>query len=222
VVGNIIAASEDVLKKIRYVPSGYLLDPTSRRGRSCAPLRRIAAVSARSAAADPTWTGSAIIGHPLGEREVYSIDPVYGEAGIAGWILTGRGSTVVPDAVDVPLVVEDPADKPRRIAALSGDSVLLLDPREIRFAEASRHVVWLMTDCGRVKAAAKGMANVERELVRYGFIRVHRSFLINPERVRRVHHKGHGLIALSTDEDRPEAIPVSRRSTELVRRRLGL
>jgi len=79
-----------------------------------------------------------------------------------------------------------------------------------------------VTDCGRVKAVTKGMDNVERELSGHGFIRVHRGFLVNPARVRRVVHKGDGLISLDTDVDRPECIPVSRRRTHEVRQALGL
>jgi DNA-binding LytR/AlgR family response regulator len=109
-----------------------------------------------------------------------------------------------------------------RIAALTGDSVLLLEPNEIRYAEADRHVVWLTTDYGRLRAATKGMQHLERELAGHGFVRVHRSFLINPERVRRVHHKGHGIITLSTDHRRVESIPVSRRCTHEVRRLFGI
>lgn len=115
-----------------------------------------------------------------------------------------------------------PGNAAGRIAAIAGDSVLLLDPDEVRFAEADRHVVWLVTDHGRLRSATKGMENVARELRRHGFLRVHRSFLINPSRVRRVDHKGNGLIALSTDLRRTESIPVSRRSTQEVRQLLGL
>lgn len=108
------------------------------------------------------------------------------------------------------------------IAALAGTSVFLLRPSEVRFAESDRHSVWLTTDYGRFKAATKGMDNVERELSQHGFLRVHRSFLINPERVRRVDHKGNGLIALSTDYRQAESIPVARRCTQEVRRRFGI
>jgi DNA-binding LytR/AlgR family response regulator len=109
-----------------------------------------------------------------------------------------------------------------RIAALADGSVLLLEPHEIRFAEADRHSVWLATDHGRFRAATKGIDNLERELIRYGFTRVHRSFLVNLERVRRVDHRGHGVITLSTDHRRLEGIPVSRRFTREVRALLGV
>jgi hypothetical protein len=221
VAGNVITASEAVRREIRGLPPGFLLDPTSRRCRTRTPLHAVATRSAPLAAADPTWTGTAVLGHPFGRPDLYRITPVYGAAGIAGWILASRGRAAAQD-VAVASATDATQNHLNRIAALSGDSVLLLDPKEIRYAEASRHIVWLVTDFGRVRAAAKGMLNVERELARYGFVRVHRSFVVNPGRVRRIHHKGHGLIALSTDEFGSETIPVSRRSTEDVRRLLGL
>jgi hypothetical protein len=189
-----------------------------------APLRDVAESSFEKALADPCWTGTAVIGPPLTEEpRVFVVTPVTSRTGLAGWVLSDRGTGVDEsgsgwDTPDHPAA----ADAPERIAALAGDSVLLLAPNEIRFAEANRHVVWLMTDCGRLRAATKGMDNLERELRRYGFIRVHRSYLINPWRVRRVVHKGSGLIALSTDQQCTECIPVSRRSTQEVRQRLGI
>ncbi|MGE3285438.1 MAG: LytTR family transcriptional regulator DNA-binding domain-containing protein [Pseudonocardia sp.] len=220
VAGNIITASEEVRREVRGLAPGFLLDPASRRGRALTPLHTVAARSAPLAAKDPAWTGTAVIGRPFGRPDIFGITPVHGAAGVVGWILVSRGRAADQDVAVTP--AEATRSNPTRITAFSGDSVLLLDPSEIRYAEASRHTVWLVTDCGRVRATAKGMLNVERELARYGFVRVHRSFVVNPERVRRVHHQGHGLIALSTDESGAETIPVSRRSTETVRRLLGL
>lgn len=223
--GNIIAASEDFRKLVSGAPSGFPIEPTLRPGSRLPipPLRRIVEESFDKAAIDPSWRGSAILGPPFADRsETYSITPVIGPIGLAGWILASRndgsGSEPIGQATGPP----DTGCAPGRIAALAEDSVLLLEPSEIRFAESDRHVVWLTTDCGRVRAATKGMDNVERELGDHGFLRVHRSFLINPDRVRRVHLKGNGLIALSTDYRRVESIPVSRRCTHEVRLRLGL
>lgn len=221
--GNIIAASEDVRKVVDDVPRGFLLEPASRRGTHPPRLRRVAEESFVRATADPSWCGTAVLGPPLCEKpEIYSVMAVNGPAGLAGWILSGQGDASGSDHRGNPPEYPISEHEPGRIPAVAGDSVLLLDPNEIRFAEADRHVVWLVTDCGRFRAATKGMDHVELELGRHGFLRVHRSFLINPRRVRRVHHKGNGLITLSTDFRRAENIPVSRRSTHAVRRRLGL
>jgi hypothetical protein len=221
--GNVIAASENVRKVVDGMPAGFLLDPMSRRGATFASLRDVAENSFEKALADPSWRGTAVIGPPLTEDpQAYAVTPVTGPTGLAGWVLSNRGTAHDSGSLLDALEHCAARDAPERIAALAGDSVLLLAPNEIRFAESNRHVVWLMTDCGRLKAATKGMDNLERELHRYGFIRVHRSFLINLSRVRRVVHKGSGIIALSTDQHRIESIPVSRRSTYEVCRRLGI
>jgi sigma-54 dependent transcriptional regulator, acetoin dehydrogenase operon transcriptional activator AcoR len=221
--GSIIAASDNVRKSIDGIPAGFLLDPASRRGAAFAPLRVLAEDSLSKALADPSWRGTAVIGPPLSrDSQTYAVTPVTGPTGLAGWVLSDQQKAYDSGSVLNTLDYRSAPGTPERIAAIADDSVLLLDPSEIRFAEANRHIVWLMTDRGRFRAATKGMDNLERELGRYGFIRVHRSFLINPLRVRRVVHKGSGLIALSTDHHRTEGIPVSRRSTHEVRQRLGV
>ncbi|MFC5992801.1 LytTR family transcriptional regulator DNA-binding domain-containing protein [Pseudonocardia hispaniensis] len=221
--GNVIAASESVRKAVGGIPPGFLLEPASRRGATFAPLRVVAEDSFGKALADPSWQGTAVIGPPLREDpQAYAVTPVTGPTGLAGWILSDHRETHDSGPILDTVEHRSAPDTPERIAALAGDSVLLLDPHEVRFAEANRHIVWLTTDCGRFRAVTKGMDNLERELARYGFLRVHRSFLINPSRVRRVVHKGSGLIALCTDHHRTESIPVSRRSTHEVRQRLGI
>ena len=222
--GNIVAASEDARNLADSAAPEFPVGPESLLDRRFpAPLLQRIAGEALHKALNASWRGSVVLGPPFVERpERYSIMPVTGPAGLAGWILSDRhdasGSEPMGEAAGPP----DTGRARDRIAGLSDDSVLLFDPTEIRFAEADRHVVWLVTDCGRIRAATKGMDNVDRELSGYGFLRIHRSFLINPDRVRRVHFKGNGMIALSTDYRRVECIPVSRRCTHEVRLRLGL
>lgn len=214
--GNLLAATDDVRDPGDGPPTG--------EGDQGTPFHRIAREAYENARDDPSWRGVTALGPstPTGPG-TYLITPVTGPAGLAGWILssTDGAGPHPPDRGD-----DEPPGPGQgtaaRVAALAGDSVLLLDPKEIRFAEASRHSVWLVTDHGRFRAAQRGMDNAQRELARHGFVRVHRSFLVNPDRVRRVDHKGNGLIALSTDYHHAEEIPVSRRWTRTVRLALGL
>ena len=53
---------------------------------------------------------------------------------------------------------------PKRVVALRDDHWVLLDPREIRFAEADRNNVWLTSDQGRLLAAARGLDHLEQQL----------------------------------------------------------
>ena len=215
--GNLLAATDDVRDAGDGPPSG------GGAGDDGTPFHRIAREAYENARDDPSWRGVTALGPatPTGAG-IYLITPVTGSAGLAGWILSSTDAVGGRPAGDGDEPSGAGSGAAARVAALAGGSVLLLDPREIRFAEASRHSVWLVTDHGRFRAAQRGMDNAQRELARHGFVRVHRSFLVNPDRVRRVDHKGNGLIALSTDYHHAEEIPVSRRWTRAVRLALGV
>lgn len=221
--GNVIAASLDVKTLLRASEPGFTLDNCGRRGRTCGLLREVAANALPCVLVDPSWRGTAVLGPPISARaELYSLSSVFSANRLVGWILAGLGEPADPGTIASDLHVPGPPAVANRIAALVDNAVLLLDAQEVRYAEANRHAIWLVTDCGRVKAATKGMDNLERELSTLGFIRVHRGFLVNPVRVRRVVRKGDGLISLDTDVDRSECIPVSRRRTHEVEQALGL
>ena len=220
--GNVIDVSEDVRELLGRSSPEVAHAPGAGPDSWLAHLQRLAERSFEKARDNPSWRGSIDLGPPFTERpETYLVTPVFGPTGLVGWLLTNRYATSRSDSV-VDVELPDVCCGVVRIAAVAEDSVLLLEPNEIRFAEADRHFVWLVTDHGRFRAVTKGMQNLERELARHGFVRVHRSFLINPTRVRRVDHKGQGVITLSTDRRRVENIPVSRRYTPTVRRLLGI
>jgi DNA-binding LytR/AlgR family response regulator len=100
---------------------------------------------------------------------------------------------------------------PSRIVGVRDGRALLLSPIEIRYAEARRHDVWLATDRGWLRAATHGLDNVVEELTKFGFLRIHRSYVVNIARICEIEHHGKGVLTLSTDPRRQEALPVSRR-----------
>lgn len=111
---------------------------------------------------------------------------------------------------------------PARVPALSDTGqVVLLPAARIRHARAAGHTVWLTTDEGVLRAARRGIDALEHDLAGAGFLRVHRSYLVNLARVREVTPERDGL-TLSTAPRRHERIPVSRRCAPRVRRSLGL
>jgi DNA-binding LytR/AlgR family response regulator len=101
------------------------------------------------------------------------------------------------------------------------DRWVLLDPREIRFAEADRNHVWLTSDQGRLLAAARGLDHLEQQLEDKGFLRVHRRFLVNLGRVREVEQGFNGTLFLATDPPARELVPVARRQAPQLRQALG-
>jgi sigma-54 dependent transcriptional regulator, acetoin dehydrogenase operon transcriptional activator AcoR len=63
---------------------------------------------------------------------------------------------------------------------------------------------------------------MERELSRFGFLRIHRSYIVNVKRICEIDHHGKGVLTLSTNPQRKETIPVSRRYAVKLRQILGL
>jgi hypothetical protein len=169
---------------------------------------------------DPRWRGSTRVYVPfLGTPLSVAVRPV----------LTGT-HVGVPD-VGVPDAGASPGRPgpalpcprlPSRVVALREDRWVLLDPREIRFAEADHNNVWLTTDQGRLLAAARGLDRLEQDLVDKGFLRVHRRFLVNLGRVREIEPGFKGTLFLATDTRVHETVPVSRRHAPSVRQALGL
>lgn len=226
VAGNVIAANENARALLDDLPRGFMLDPVSRWKPPAPQIRRLVTQSGERLQDNPDWVGSADLGTPLaGRSEMFSLTPVRPADDVIGWVLsTGRSRDGGAELTDVaaPAQPEPRSARVGRVAAVHRGQVLLLDPAEIRYAEADRHVVWLTTDAGRVRAATQGMDNVDAELTPYGFLRVHRSYLVNVGRVRKLEHRGKGILTLSTDPNRDEQIPVSRRSVSRVKSLLGL
>ncbi|MCW2722766.1 LytTR family transcriptional regulator DNA-binding domain-containing protein [Pseudonocardia sp.] len=226
VAGNIIAGNEQARTLLEDLPQGFMLDPASRWRTRDPRMRSIVAQSEENLQRNPDWTGSADIGTPLlGRAEMFSITPVHSGACVVGWVLSNGSAG--SDGEELVGTDVEPSSSPAlhglgRIAAVHGGQVLLLDPSEIRYAEANGHAVWLITDAGRVRAATRGIDNVDAELTPCGFLRTHRSYLVNLDRVRRVGHVGRGVLTLSTDPNKDEQIPVSRRSAARIRSLLGL
>jgi sigma-54 dependent transcriptional regulator, acetoin dehydrogenase operon transcriptional activator AcoR len=179
---------------------------------------------------DPRWSGSTRVYVPfLGTSLPVAARPVLNGTQVIGALLT-FGSPDGPDAEgspeDLDLASADPRPFPsrvvNRVVALREDRWVLLDPREIRFAEADRNNVWLATDQGRVLAAARSLDRLEQELTDKGFLRVHRRFLVNLGRVREIEQGFKGALFLGTDARTHESVPVSRRHVPAVRQALGL
>jgi hypothetical protein len=129
----------------------------------------------------------------------------------------------VPDEPEIPEPrVEEVAAGPTRLPALTGAGRLVLLPAAaIRHARSDGHTVWLTTDDGVLRAVRRGIDHLEQDLAGAGFLRVHRSHLVNLARVREVSAVRGGLV-LSTSLRGPERIPVSRRCAPRLRRAFGM
>lgn len=223
IAGNIIAANERARSSLGRLPQGLMLDPADRWQAERSELREITRRSTLCARREPRWVGAADLGFLFGGHDqMFDITPLSSPDGVIGLLLSSEHSRGDAERIgaetDAPCIL----DLPGRISAVCDGRILLLSPEEIRYAEAVRHDVWLVTDRGRVRAAIHGMENVERELAPYGFMRIHRSYVVNLARIREISRHGKGVLTLSTHSQKKEAIPVSRRCTVELRQHLGL
>ncbi|MBO0818520.1 MAG: LytTR family transcriptional regulator, partial [Actinobacteria bacterium] len=162
----------------------------------------------------------------LGAPVLVAIRPVFSGQKVIG-VLVALGSPDGPPAFGISAADPVPAPAhprpgPSRVIALRDDRWVLLDPREIRFAEADRNNIWLASDQGRLRAATRGLDHLEQQLEDKGFLRVHRRFLINLARVREIEQSFKGAMFVATDKRTHETVPVARRHIPDLRRALGL
>lgn len=82
--------------------------------------------------------------------------------------------------------------------------------------------MWLSTDQGRLRAASVSLDKLDGELADAGFLRVHRRYVVNLDRIREIERGLKGELSLVMDGHADEMVPVSRRNAPAVRRALDL
>jgi hypothetical protein len=176
---------------------------------------------------DAHWRGSTQVFVPfLAAPVAVAFRPVFSGTRVIG-VLAAFGRPDERPAFGAPpndslLDAGQPGPVTRRVIARRNDRWVLLDPKEIRFAEADHNNVWLTSDQGRLLATTRGLDRLEQQLEDKGFLRVHRRFLVNLGRVREVEHGFKGALFLATDARTRETIPVARRHAPRLRQALGL
>jgi hypothetical protein len=151
----------------------------------------------------------------------YRLVPVMAGPEPVGFLAAASEGPAAEEAGDT-VASAPPGGSRARVPALTATGqVVLLPAAIIRHARADGHAVWLTTDDGVLRAARRGIDALAVDLAGAGFLRVHRSYLVNLDRVREV-SPARGGLTLSTAPHRHERIPVSRRCAPRVRRSLGL
>jgi hypothetical protein len=183
--------------------------------------------AAQRAAKDPEWTGSTQVYVPFLDQAVpVVVRPAFAGTQLIGMLLAfgpaGSSTGCDQPAGYLMPATATPGPMPSRVVALRDERWVLLDPREIRYAEAAHNTVWLTTDQGRMAAATRGLDRLEQQLEDKGFLRVHRRFLVNLARVREVEQGFKGALFLATDARTRETVPVSRRHASQLRQAFGI
>jgi hypothetical protein len=76
---------------------------------------------------------------------------------------------------------------------------VLLRSSEVYFAESDGNDVWLATEQGRLRAATQGLDKLDAELIDPGFLRVHRRYVVNLNRIREIERGCKGEMLLIMD-----------------------
>jgi len=230
VAGNIVLANTEAAVLLGTPADTPAYAPADRWTPHVPALPQLVAKAMRCARKDPHWSGATQVFVPFLDAPVQvAVRPVPTGNQVIGALLA-FGSPDSPDG-DLPFEIHSPnltrrSAHPnpvsRRVVALRGDRWVLLEPAQIRFAEVDHNNVWLMSDQGRLLAATPGLDRLEQQLTEMGFLRVHRRFLVNLNRVREIEQGFRGSLFLHTDNRTHESIPVARRHMADVRRALGL
>ncbi|MDN5929940.1 MAG: LytTR family transcriptional regulator DNA-binding domain-containing protein, partial [Pseudonocardia sp.] len=204
------------------LPAVPATDPDARRPDVSPRMRDVVREARRGSRSDPQWSRAVRL-DVLGEELAFTVRPVCARAEFIGIVLVGAADADDEPTADPTVDPLPDADRHSRVVGVCGDRLIVIAPHEIRYAEADGHTVWLVTDRGRVRAVERGLAHVEDRLRRFGFLRVHRSYLVNVGRIREVERGiGPGTLSVSTRHYGHEAIPVSRRCVPQLRASLGV
>jgi hypothetical protein len=224
--GKVVIANSEAAVLLG-TPAGTPAHTPSQRWTSQIPtLPRLARRAVECARADPDWKGSTQVYVPfLGGSSPAAVRPVFTGTQVIGLLVAFGSPGDQPSFGTAPgdgLAAGHPRSLPSRVIAMRDDRWVILDPREIRFAEADHNNVWLTSDQGRLLAATRGLDRLEQQLRDKGFLRVHRRFLVNLARVREIEQGFKGTMFLATDTRAHETVPVSRRHVPALRQALGL
>lgn len=219
--GKVVIA-DDTASVLMGVPASTpALDPTVRWNPGLPELIAAARLASRQAAHNPGWTGSTqIFTHLTDEPTAISFRPVF----LSGHLIGNLVSFGSSEGAQLPAVAAPaPARaQPRRLVAMRDNRMVLLRLPEVSFAESEGNDVWLHTDQGRMRAASPGLDKLDAELADGGFLRVHRRYVVNLDRVREVERGRGGELSLVMDDRTATMVPVSRRNAAAVRRALEI
>lgn len=108
-----------------------------------------------------------------------------------------------------------------RVALEDGERTRLVKVVDIRYVQANGHVVTARVFDGDLRWKGS-LSEASSRLEPAGFVRVHRAYLVNPERVVEVEPFFGGSYLLRVDDKARSEVPVSRNYLPAVRKALGL
>jgi hypothetical protein len=225
--GNVVLANTEAAALLGTPADVPAYAPTHRWSPQLPTLPGLVRRAVERAGQDRHWAGSTQIFVPFLAAPVpVSVRPVSTGTQVIGLLLAfgspGGNPPFGERSDDSLLGTAHARALPNRVVAMRDDRWVMLDPREIRFAEADRNNVWLKTDQGVLRATTRGLDRLEQQLEGKGFLRVHRRFLVNLCRIREIELGFKGTLFLTTDTHTHETVPVARRQVPHLHQALGL
>ena len=104
---------------------------------------------------------------------------------------------------------------PLRIPVRRASKIVLLDPGEILWFEAEETIVFARTDEARL--LVERPLNDLEELLKPGFFRIHRAYLVNVSRIAEIQPEEGGTARVIMKDAARTALPLSRRQARLLR-----
>ncbi len=144
--------------------------------------------------------------------------------GRAFWAEDGRFFAVEQDEDDED-GIEAPAfdgDEVRvcKIPAKTDTATLLFDPRDIDFVESMNKANYVSVRSVLYQTSLT-MDELEAELVRFGFFRCHRSYIVNVQKVSKVERYTRNSFNLTLNDAAHTSIPLAKGRAEEMRERFG-
>ena len=224
--GKVVIADETVAALLGVPADSPAVDPAVRWNPQLPELIRAARYATQRAGHESDWVGSTQIStHLADEPSPIGIRPVFHYGSLVGHLIT----FTVSDGEQMPVADTAPRcagnqepTQPHRVVGMRENRMVLLRHPEVTLAKAEGSDVWLTTDQGRLQAASASLDKLDHELAYTGFLRVHRRYVVNLNRIREVERRDKGELYLVMDDPENTMVPVSRRNTRAVRHALGI
>lgn len=107
-----------------------------------------------------------------------------------------------------------------KIPAKTDGGTLLLDPKDIDFVESMNKANYVSVR-GSLYQTSLTMDDLERELVRFGFFRCHRSYIVNVQKVAKVERYTRNSFNLTLNDAHESSIPLAKGRADELRAKFG-
>lgn len=118
-------------------------------------------------------------------------------------------------------MTQQPQKAVNKICVTANGKIIPLDKQELVFAYVKDKDVFIRTKTGEC-ATTLSLQEIERVLSDANFLRIHRQFIVNLDKILEIVPWFHGTYLLKMDDFKLAEVPVSRKKTKLLKSVMGL